>query len=167
MAGEMNIKPNAYQKLVHRFLMLKIVSALLAKILHRADTFMLRITGGQHTFAELVGLPITQLTMVGARTGKARTLPLVSIPHHNKIVLIATNFGQRHNPGWYYNLKVHPECDVLFDGRSGKYIARETDGEEYACYWQMAVSYYMGYEKYKERAAPRHIPVMVLEPKKG
>jgi hypothetical protein len=54
---------------------------------------------------------------------------------------------------------------VVFNGRSGIYIARETEGDEYWHYWRMAVSLYGGYEKYKERAAHRHIPVMVLEPK--
>jgi deazaflavin-dependent oxidoreductase (nitroreductase family) len=167
MVGEMNIKPNAFQKIVHRFLMLRSVSALLAKILHRADTFMLRLTGNRHTFAELVGLPIIQLTTIGARTNQSRTLPLVGIKDNETIALIASRFGSEHNPGWYYNLKAHPECDVLFNGRSGKYISRELTGEEYNYYWQMAVSYYAGYEKYKERAAHRHIPVMLLEPKIG
>jgi deazaflavin-dependent oxidoreductase (nitroreductase family) len=164
MAGEIN-KPNAFQKLIHRFLMMASVSALLAKILHQADAFMLRLTHNRHTFTELVGLPIIQLTTVGAKTNQPRTKPLVGVIDHEKIALIASSFGREHNPGWYYNLKAHPECDVLFKGRAGKYIARETDGDEYERYWQMAVSFYRGYEKYKERAVHRHIPVMLLEPK--
>jgi F420H(2)-dependent quinone reductase len=162
----MTRRPNAFQKLIHRFLMLRPVSVFLSKSLHRADTFMLRLTGGHNTFSELVGLPIAQLTMVGAKTGEVLTLPLVGIPDDKKFVLIATNFGQRHNPGWYYNLKANPECDVLFNSRSGKYIAHEIEGDEYIHYWKLAVSYYAGYEKYKQRAAHRHIPVMLLEPKK-
>ena len=161
----MKVRPNALQKIVHRFLMLRSVSALLAKILHRADLLMLRLTGSRHTFAELVGLPILQLTTIGARTNQQHTLPLVGIKDSEGIALIASSFGRTHNPGWYYNLKAHPECDVLFKGRTEKYVARETAGDEYEKYWQMAVSYYKGYEKYKERAAPRHIPVMLLEPR--
>lgn len=162
----MNIRPNALQKLIHRFLLLKPVSTFMSKVLHHADSFLLHLTRGRHTFAEMVGLPIAQLTMTGAKTGKRRTLTLVSIPDGNRLALIATNFGQKHNPGWYYNLKAHPVCEVRFDGRSGKYIARETHGEEYKKYWQLALMYYAGYERYKERAAPRVIPVLVLEPKK-
>ena len=126
---------------------------------------MLRLTHNRHTFAELVGLPIIQLTTVGAKTNLPRSLPLVGLIDQEKIALIASSFGREHNPGWYYNLKAHPECDVLFRGRTGKYVAREMEGDEYAYYWQLAVSYYAGYEKYKERAAHRHIPVMLLEPK--
>jgi hypothetical protein len=39
-------------------------------------------------------------------------------------------------------------------------------GDEYEKYWRLALSYYAGYEKYRERAVHRHIPVMLLEPKK-
>ena len=104
--------------------------------------------------------------MKGAKTGALRTLPLVAIPDNDRFALIATNFGQKHNPAWYYNLKAHPECEVTYKGRAQKFIARETLGEEYQKYWEMALTYYSGYEKYRERAAPRHIPVMVLEPKR-
>ena len=166
MAGEIvNMHPNAFQKLVHRFLMLRLVSAFLAKVLHRADAFMLRLTGNRHTFAELVGLPILQLTTVGARTNQPRTLPLVGIMDNERIALIASRFGSEHNPGWYYNLKKNPECVARWNGRTAIYNAREAEGNEREKYWQLAVSYYAGYDKYKERAAPRKIPVMVLEPK--
>ncbi len=164
MAGKINNKPNAFQKLIHRFLAMKPVSIFMSKVLHHADAFMLHITSERHTFAELVGLPIVQLTMSGARTGIQRTLPLVSIPVDNKLILTATNFGQKHNPGWYYNLKAHPECEVHLNGQWRKYIARETEGDEREKYWQLALSYYAGYEKYEERAAHRRIPVMLLEP---
>ncbi len=49
---------------------------------------------------------------------------------------------------------------------SREYIAREVAGEEYEKYWQIAISYYKGYELYKIRAAHRHIPVLILEPAK-
>jgi hypothetical protein len=47
-----------------------------------------------------------------------------------------------------------------------QYKAREVFDEEREAYWMKAVSYYAGYEKYKERASHRHIPVMLLEPVK-
>jgi len=165
MAREIKTKPNIFQKGVHRVLMLKPISAILAKVLHHVDSIVLRLTDGRYTVTRIVGLPIIQLTTIGAKTGQPRTMPLVSLPDREKIALIASNFGQKKNPGWYYNLKVHPECDVHFHGRTRKFIAREAFGDEYNHYFYIAISYYEGYEKYKERAAPRHIPVMVLEPK--
>jgi len=165
MVGEVTIKPNALQKLSHRFFMMRPVTAFFAPRIHRLDKLVFKLTNGKHSLLEIAGLPVLELTTIGAKTGQPRTMPLVGIADHEKIALIASSFGREHNPGWYYNLKTHPECDVLFNGRSGKYISREIEGDEYEKYWQLAVAYYAGYEKYKERAAHRHIPVMLLEPK--
>jgi len=164
MAGEIK-RPSAVQRLLHRFLMLRAVTAFFAPRVHRLDQAVLKLTGGKFTAAEILGWNIIQLTTIGAKTNRPRSMPLVAILDEEKIALIASSFGREHNPGWYYNLKVHPECDVSFKGKSEKYVAREAAGEEYEKYFQMAVSQYAGYEKYKERAAHRHIPVMVLEPK--
>lgn len=163
----MTAKPNALQRFVQGLLAVRPVSFLLSKSLPHADAFLLRLTGGAHTFTALVGLPIAQLITYGAKTGKTRRLTLVSVPDGDKLALFATNFGQKHNPAWYYNLKTHPECQVFFNGRCEKYLAREAQGEEYERYWQLARTYYVGYERYRQRAAPRRIPVVILEPKRS
>jgi deazaflavin-dependent oxidoreductase (nitroreductase family) len=162
----MNVRPNTFQRFIHHFLMLRPVSAFLARVLHHLDSFILRLTRGKYTVTQVVGLPIIQLTTMGARTGRARTMPLVGLFNGEKIALIGTNFGRKHNPGWYYNLKAYPECEVRFNGRRDKYIARETEGDEREKYWQTAVSYYKGYDDYRIRAAHRKIPIMLLEPRK-
>ena len=165
MAGEIILKPNAFQKLLHRFFMVRSVTAFFAPRIHRVDKAFIELTKGKHSLAEILGWPIVEITTLGAKSNQPRTMPLIGVIDNESIALIASNFGRGHNPGWYYNLKAHPECDMLFNGRTGKYIARKTDGDEYEKYWQMTVSYYVGYETYKERAAHRHIPVMLLEPK--
>jgi deazaflavin-dependent oxidoreductase (nitroreductase family) len=156
--------PNALQKLLHRFLMLRPVSALLAISLYRMDTLVLKFSKGKHTVAEIVGLPMIQITTTGAKTGEARTMPLVSLIDGEKIALIGSNFGRKANPGWYYNLKKNPQCTALVNGNMQNYLARETNGEERQKYWDKAVSLYKGYELYRIRAAHRQIPVMILEP---
>lgn len=161
----MDKKPNAFQKFLHRFLMLRPVTALLARILHHADSALFKITGGRHSLAEIVGLPIVQLNAIGAKSGKPRSIPLVGLFDGEKIALIGSNFGQKHNPGWYYNLTAHPNCEVVKGGRLLRFTAREIFDAERETYWQMALSHYAGYQKYKERASHRHIPVMLLEPK--
>jgi deazaflavin-dependent oxidoreductase (nitroreductase family) len=162
----MDKKPNAFQKLIHRFLMLKPVSAFLSAVLHRADMMLLRISKGRNTISEIVGLPIIQITTIGAKSGERRTMPLVSLFDGENIALIASNFGGKNNPGWYYNLKANPKCTVGVNGRAAEYIARQVEGAEREKYWDMAVSYYKGYDLYKIRAAHRQIPVMILEPVK-
>jgi deazaflavin-dependent oxidoreductase (nitroreductase family) len=155
--------PNAFQKLIHRFLALRPVSAVLSRTLHRIDSVLFKLTGKQ-SFAELVGLPIVQIKTVGARSHAPHTIPLVGLPDGEKIILIGTNFGKRHNPGWYYNLKVNPGCEAVRGGQAFRFEAREVFGQEYEMYWTLALSYYSGYQKYRERATPRRIPILLLEP---
>ncbi|MBN2118321.1 MAG: nitroreductase family deazaflavin-dependent oxidoreductase [Anaerolineales bacterium] len=159
-------KPNALQRLIHRFVMLRPVTALFAPWVHQLDKALLKLTKGEYTVSEILGWDIVQLTTIGAKTGQPRTMPLIGLVDGEKIALIASSFGRAHNPAWYYNLKAHPECAVQWHGKTGTFVAREAEGDEYQKYWQLGVSTYAGYEKYKERAAHRHIPVMVLEPKK-
>ena len=142
------------------------ISWFMARVLHHADAFLLRLSGGKLTFAQLSSLPIIELTTTGAKSGQQRTLPLTGLPDGEKYVLIASNFGQERNPAWYYNLKANPECRVKKDGVTGTYIAREADAQENKDYYDLAISYYTGYAAYKQRAGDREIPVMVLEPKK-
>ncbi|MDO8753482.1 MAG: nitroreductase family deazaflavin-dependent oxidoreductase, partial [Anaerolineales bacterium] len=134
--------------------------------MHRLDGMILKLTNQKHTLSELLGWHIVQLKTTGAKTGQPQISPLMGLIDGEKIGLIASNFGRQHNPGWYYNLKKYPECELHSNGQSEKYLARETSGEEREKYWQMAVSCYKGYEKYEQHAAHRHIPVMVLEPVK-
>ena len=164
MAGKVK-GPNRFQKLLHRFFMLRPVTAFFASRIHRLDKMILTLTRGKYTSAEILGWNIIQLTTIGAKTNQPRTMPLVGLFDGERIGLIASSFGREHSPGWYYNLKAHPECEVTFKSKVRKYIARELEGDEYDHYLRLAVSIYAGYEKYKERAAHRHIPVMLLEPK--
>lgn len=153
------------QRLFQRFFALPPVTWLMARILHHADSLLLRLTGGKLSFAQFSGLPIIELTATGAKSGKKRTVPLAGLPDGDKYALIASNFGKKHDPAWYYNLKANPECTVTKNGRTGVYIAREADEQENEYYFKMAIDYYIGYAVYKQRAKNRKIPVMILEPK--
>lgn len=157
-------EPGAIQKRLHRFFMLRPVTAFFAPLAHLIDRSILQLTGGNYTASALLGWNVVQLTTIGAKTRQPHTVPLVGVLDHEKIALVASSFGRKHNPSWYYNLKANSACHVRFKGRSRTYIAREAGGEEYERYWKMAVSFYEGYDTYKQRAAHRHIPVMVLEP---
>jgi deazaflavin-dependent oxidoreductase (nitroreductase family) len=161
----MNAQPNAFQKLIHQFFMLRYVTSFFAPWIYQVDKVVLNITNGKYAISEILGWNIIQLTTIGAKTGQPRTMPLVALFDDERVALIASSFGREHNPGWYYNLKKNPECVVQNTGRSSKYIARETNDDEREKYWRLALSYYAGYEKYEERAG-RKIPVMLLEPKR-
>ena len=162
--NSMNHHPNSLQRFLHRFLILKPVSAFLARALQPLDEAALHLTRGRHTVTELVGLPIIELDTFGARTGLRRSHPLVGLMDGDKIALIGSNFGRAHHPAWVHNLRARPECVVHFGRRSANYLARQVEGEERARYWNLALEYYKGYALYEERAAPRKISVWILEP---
>ena len=146
--------------------MLRPVTAFFAPRVHRIDKMILKLTGGKYTGSEILGWNIIQLTTIGAKSNRPRSIPLLAIPDQEKIALVASSFGRQHHPGWYYNLKSHPECEVRCKGRSEICVAREITGAEYERYWSMAVDLYAGYDKYKQRAGHRRIPVVVLEPRR-
>jgi deazaflavin-dependent oxidoreductase (nitroreductase family) len=107
---------------------------------------------------------VVTVTILGAKSGQPRSLPVVAIPDGEKVILIASNFGQKHHPAWYYNLQAHPHVHLTYNGQTVTYAARETTGEERERCWRRATDLYSGYPLYQRRAAGRRIPVMLLTP---
>jgi deazaflavin-dependent oxidoreductase (nitroreductase family) len=142
-----------------------ISSGFLSKYLHRIDAVALNLSGGRNSLATmLTGLPVVAATTIGAKSGKTRTVLLGGIPDGDKIILIASWFGNPSYPAWYYNLRANPEVTLSQNGQSRKYIARLADGEERQDCWRLAVHYYPGYQSYMKRTAGRDIPIFILEP---
>jgi deazaflavin-dependent oxidoreductase (nitroreductase family) len=158
-------KLNWLQKINTRIAMSAMGSRLLAYTMHHLDGFVLRLSNGRSTAATfLTGLQILSLTTTGAKSGQPRTVPLVAVPYSdNRLIVIASNWGQAKQPAWYHNLASNPQVIVTRDGRSQPYLARETSGAERDACWQTALQTYPGYAAYKQRTE-RHIPVIVLTP---
>ena len=110
LAGLMRFdQANAAQRTIRRLAGTRPMAWLFARTLHHLDGPVLRRRGGRHSVSSaLTGLPIVELTTVGARSGKPRTLPLIGVPDEDRLVVVASNYGQPHNPAWYYNLKSQP-----------------------------------------------------------
>ena len=136
-----------------------------ARVLHHVDGPVLRRSSGRHSVSSaLTGLPIVELTTVGARSGERRTLPLIGVPDGNRLVLVASNYGQQRNPAWYHNLKANPRCSTAFRGQRHEMEAYEAEGEERKRLWELDLSVYPPRNHYAQRAGNRRIPVMVLQP---
>ena len=141
------------------------ISWLYVRTLHHLDRLVYRLTRGRATFVSLVtGLPIVMLTTTGAKSGHQHTLPLVALPDGERMVIIASNYGQRRNPAWYYNLRAHPRATVSFDGATREVVARELEGEERERQYARGIEIYPGWTQYRERASNRRIPVIELTP---
>ena len=131
-----------------------------------SDRFVFRLSGGRQTAVSLItGLPSIVLTVKGAKSGEPRTITLLGIPDEERFIVIASNWGQRHHPAWYYNLRSNPDIQVSLNGNTTPYRARQVFDSEHQLCWNKAVKIYKGYEAYKQRAQ-REIPIFVLEPQK-
>jgi deazaflavin-dependent oxidoreductase (nitroreductase family) len=144
---------------------LRPISWLYARTLHHLDRAVYRLTGGRATFVSWVtGLPIVMLTTTGAKSGRRFTLPLVALPEGDRIIVIASNYGQHRNPSWYYNLRANPRVTVTFGGVTREAVARELEGEERERHYARGIEIYPGWTEYRKRAAHRRIPVVELSP---
>ncbi len=139
---------------------------LLSRTLHHLDRAVLKLTGARATLTGILsGTPVVILTTHGAKSNLPRTLPLLFIRDDGDpktFAVVATNWGQPHLPGWYFNLKAHPRATGSIRGQVAEYVAHEASGEEYEKYWQRAVDTYFGFRLYQQRAARRRIPIIVL-----
>jgi deazaflavin-dependent oxidoreductase (nitroreductase family) len=136
-----------------------------ARTLHKLDEPILRRSGGKRSLSNwLTGLPVVELTTTGARTGVPRTLPILGVPDGDRLILTASNYGQKRNPAWYYNLKANPRCSIAFRGQHQEMRAYEAEGAERQRLWELNLTVYPTWASYAQWAAHRRIPVMVLEP---
>jgi deazaflavin-dependent oxidoreductase (nitroreductase family) len=141
----------------------KPLSLFYARTLHLFDREVFRLTRERATFTSwLADLPVAWLTTTGAKSGAQRTSPVLAIPcGDGRLVVIASNYGQRRNPSWYHNLRANPRTRVLFDGTEREMLARELDGDERAFWYERGIDIYPGWVQYRKRA-PRRIPVIEL-----
>jgi deazaflavin-dependent oxidoreductase (nitroreductase family) len=154
-----------WQRLVQRIAYSRPGVWFFSRTLHYIDLPLLRLTRGRVSIPSiLAGLPVITLTTTGAKTGAARTMPVIGIPDGDRFVVIASSWGRRRHPAWRHNLRAHPQATVSLGGRTGVYGARELDGEERDMFWRRAVTLYPGFLAYERTASNRRISVFVLEP---
>ncbi|MHB1568518.1 MAG: nitroreductase family deazaflavin-dependent oxidoreductase [Solirubrobacteraceae bacterium] len=157
-------RANALQKVLRLLAASGLGAWLFARVLHRIDRPVYRLTRGRHTFASLLsGIPVVMLTTTGARTGQPRTVPVLGLPTADGLAVIASNFGQRSHPAWYHNLRANPEGILAVQGRSRPFRAVEVEGERRRRIWEQGLRVYPGWAQYERRATNRRIAVFVLE----
>lgn len=140
-------------------------SWMFARVLHRIDRPVHRLTGGRHTLTSLLsGLPVVMLTTTGARSGRPHTVPLIGIPTDRGVAIIASNYGQYRHPAWYHNLLAHPEAEIVVLGTDRRVRAIPLEGERRAAVWRQGLLVYPGFAQYERRASHREITIFELEP---
>lgn len=93
-----------------------------------------------------------------------RTTSVLGIPDGPRLIVIASNFGQRQHPAWYHNIRANPQVSVSVDGSDRMYRARELTGKNRDEQFQQAVRMNPGWLRYRTWAGERRIPVIELNP---
>lgn len=114
--------------------------------------------GGYFTGANML-----LLHTVGAKSGQARTNPMVYVTDGDRLVVIASKGGADQNPDWYYNLLANPNVTVELG--TEQFQARATpvteEPERSRLYAKM-VEHRPGFADYEQKTS-RKIPAIVLE----
>ncbi len=108
------------------------------------------------------GRPLLLLHTTGARTGQARTNPVVYMADGDGFVIFASKAGAPTNPDWYHNLIAHPDVTIEVGTQTLSVRARVTGGHEREELWTRQVKLIPAFEEY-QRKTERAIPVIVLE----
>ena len=119
-----------------------------------------RANGGE-TFGPFKGRNLLLLTTTGAKSGVARTTPLVYSKDGDRMVIIASMGGAPKHPAWYLNLLAHPEVTV--EVGTAKFVARTSvaEGAERDRLYAQQAAEMPAFTEYQQKTT-RRIPVVVL-----
>lgn len=134
------------------------------RIMSRLNTWAYRLTGGRVGGTFLRGAPVMLLTVVGRKSGRQLTLPLLYLRDGDRVVTVASKGGMDQHPLWYLNLVANPDVDVQIGSTVRPMRAHTADDGERAQYWPKLVAMYRDYADYQARTE-RKIPVVVLSPR--
>ncbi|MDT0528674.1 nitroreductase/quinone reductase family protein [Micromonospora sp. DSM 115977] len=132
------------------------------RLLVPADRMVGRLTRGRVVALGLI--PSLVITTTGRRSGKPRSNPLLYVPDGDAYVVVGSNFGQTHQPGWAMNLRADSAAEVAVKGRRVPVRADVATGAERDRLWSLLVTEWPAYRAYAQRAGGREILVFRLVP---
>jgi len=128
----------------------------------KLDPILLRATGGRLSMALVVRTAVLETR--GAKTGAVRRNAVIYFHDEDRVTIVASNAGDRRHPGWYHNLRAHP--DVLLNGTPMR-ASVVTDDATRQRLWTLADRVFEPFAKYRREAAKanRTIPIVQLTPR--
>ena len=114
------------------------------------------------------GMPNSLLLhTVGAKTGQPRINTLSYARDGKDYLVVASMGGAPRSPGWYHNLKAHPDVEINVGTTRLAVTARPIlpDDPDYARLWQLVNRNNANrYEAYQKKTT-RPIPIVALTPR--
>lgn len=138
------------------------------------DAAILKKTGGRFGLLGNYGLPQCLVTTTGRKSGQPRTVTLLygrfggsaeaDTGGGEEILLVGSNFGQKHHPAWAYNLEANPQATIQIGEEVTEMTARMvTDPEERERAFRTMYEIWPAYHAYRGRAG-REIKIFALTP---
>jgi deazaflavin-dependent oxidoreductase (nitroreductase family) len=127
------------------------------------DKLLQRLTRGRVTILDIAGLPNLMFTVVGRRSGIARSTPLLCVPYGESFLIAGSYFGGPRQPVWVVNLEAANHCTIRYRGRTMAADSRPMLGEDRAHAWAHMMRTWPNFAKYEERTS-REIKVFELTP---
>lgn len=116
----------------------------------RLDRSLLRASSGR-VASRLYGLPVLLLSTTGAKSGQARTTPLLYVRDGQDFAVAGTNFGQQAHPAWTANLLAAPAATIEVGPERISVNAELASAETFSRLWPLFLSTYPGYDAYLSR----------------
>ena len=107
------------------------------------------------------GAPLLLLTTTGAKSGMARTAPVMYLPDGERMIIFASKAGAPTNPVWYHNLMAHPQATVEVVNETIEVTAVEVTSEERDRLYAKQAAQFPGFADYEAKTT-RRIPVIAL-----
>lgn len=102
----------------------------------------------------------------GAKTGTRRVTPLGYQRVLDSYAVFASRAGAPVNPDWFHNLRAHPNTTIEVGTQTVAVRARIAEPTERDVIWDRQKQRSPQFAEYEQKAAPRKIPVIVLDPVK-
>jgi deazaflavin-dependent oxidoreductase (nitroreductase family) len=145
-----------------RFSATKLGGWLSVRIAWRLDPHLLKLTRGRVSTAWPLSAALLETR--GARTGLRRRNATLYFHDGDRVTIIPSLRGRPKNPGWYLNLREHP--DVVYGGLPFRAEIVEDEGKRQRL-WELAYRVYPQYADFRDEAAKagRLIPIVQLVPR--
>ena len=111
-----------------------------------------------------LGLPTLLLTVVGRKSGKHHSTPLVYFEDGGSYVVVGSDGAAKRDPQWWKNLAVNPHASIRVGREQLDVEAHLATGEERERLWKRGEGFNPMWSKYQERTE-RELPVVVLTPR--
>ena len=132
------------------------------KVLMSVNIFLYQLTGGR-LGSKMAGQSVLLLHTTGRKSGQTHITPTNYYRDGQNYVLVASNWGKTHHPGWFYNLMDQPVTTIQVKNHSLHVKARQAAGEEYDRLWKYVTGQNDFYIRYQNKTR-RKIPLMILTP---